>query len=96
MSKGNHINITLVVIFITSMLVNVFQQGDVVKGQKWSKKVGEPVPVGEQELSHSPLYLSWESSIAEIDRGSNLFLWHLTPCANSLDLQRLGCVRSLE
>lgn len=43
------------------------------------------------------LFLSWETLIAEIDRGGNLFLWHLTPpCAGGPDLQRVGCFRSLE
>lgn len=29
---------------------------------------------------HPPsTFLSWETLIAEIDRGGNLFLWHLTP-----------------
>lgn len=38
-----------------------------------------------------PLFLSWESSITEIDRGRNLFLWHLTlPGADRADLQKAG------
>lgn len=36
--KGNHINITLGVIFINPMLPNLFQRGEVVKGGGWGKK----------------------------------------------------------
>lgn len=47
---------------------------------------------GEPDLSLGPLlFLSWESSITEIDRGRNLFLWHLTLRGSDRpDLQKAG------